>query len=196
MNSMEIMRGVEKIINQMVALKPRESVLVIRDWNTLDVLVEAFSLAAAARGADVFTWNMGPRRPGEPTPPGGHEQCPCHLSPGYCRSGRRLGSSAERSLREGGKKLKETCESFKDPNIYNIAEMAIGLNPYGKMSASGIESESKLGSAHIALGNSLGYGGTVKAPMHIDLVLLDCTVYLDDELIMENGVPRSFSIPQ
>jgi len=328
MNAMEIMRGVEKIIDQMVALKPGESVLVIRDWNSLDVLVEAFSLAAAARGAEVFTWNMEPRKPGEPTPPalqaamnssnvifhlatagvgGGlgqarSEACakgaryllmngashyyPLLLRGGMIeadfgairkvaneltekftrakrarfitkagtnltaditsREGRELAHATEPgtlvappSLEtgvaplegttqgevvidgfclgevvkqpfkivfregmaikiegEGGKRLRETCESFKDPNMYNIAEMAIGLNPYGKMSASGIESESKLGSAHIALGNSLGYGGRVRAPMHIDLVFENCTVYLDDDLIMEDGVPKTFSIPK
>ena len=39
------------------------------------------------------------------------------------------------------------------------------------------------GTAHIALGNSIAYGGNVDAVAHLDCVMRDATVYLD-------GVPR------
>jgi len=46
-----------------------------------------------------------------------------------------------------------------------------------------METESSKGSAHVAFGNSISYGGTVAAVAHLDCVMRDATVYLD-------GVPR------
>ncbi len=74
-----------------------------------------------------------------------------------------------------------------DPRMYNLAEMSIGLNPLGRVSGLALESEAALGTGHIALGNNLAYGGRVDAPGHLDCVLRDITVYLDDVLIVNGG---------
>jgi 2,5-dihydroxypyridine 5,6-dioxygenase len=67
-----------------------------------------------------------------------------------------------------------------DPRMTNLAEVSVGLNPQGSVCGVPMETESTLGSAHIAFGNSLAYGGTVAAVAHLDCVMKDATVYLDD----------------
>lgn len=74
-----------------------------------------------------------------------------------------------------------------DPRMYNLAEMSIGLNPLGRVSGLALESEAALGTAHVAFGNNLAYGGHVDAPGHLDCLLRDITLYLDDELIVDGG---------
>lgn len=67
-----------------------------------------------------------------------------------------------------------------DPRMTNLAEVSVGLNPQGSVCGVPMETESTLGSAHIAFGNSIAYGGTVAAVAHLDCVMKDATVYLDD----------------
>jgi leucyl aminopeptidase (aminopeptidase T) len=80
-------------------------------------------------------------------------------------------------------RLTETIARCDDPRMTNLAEVAVGLNPQGSVCGVAIETESTLGSAHIAFGNSIAYGGTVNAVAHLDCVMQDATVYFD-------GVPR------
>jgi leucyl aminopeptidase (aminopeptidase T) len=50
-----------------------------------------------------------------------------------------------------------------------------------------METESALGTAHIALGNSIAYGGTVDAVAHLDCVMKDATLELDGRPVMVAG---------
>lgn len=83
--------------------------------------------------------------------------------------------------------LQDIIDACKDPNMYNLAEIALGLNPKARVSGIPVESESALGSAHIALGNNRGYFGNTDAKAHLDLVIDSVTLYLDDEMIMKDG---------
>ncbi|MCS5722373.1 hypothetical protein N1028_15130 [Herbiconiux sp. CPCC 203407] len=80
-------------------------------------------------------------------------------------------------------RLTEMLGRVRDPRMTNLAEVAVGLNPNGSVCGVPMETESTKGSAHIAFGNSIAYGGTVAAPAHLDCVMRDATVFLD-------GVPR------
>lgn len=80
-------------------------------------------------------------------------------------------------------RLTETIARCADPRMTNVAEVAIGLNPHGTVCGVAMETESSLGSAHVAFGNSIAYGGTVAAVAHLDCVMRDATVYFD-------GIPR------
>lgn len=90
-----------------------------------------------------------------------------------------------------GYMLQELLDSIDDPNRYNLAEIAVGMNPYSKSWVG----ESRLGSSHVALGDSIAYGGTVHCKAHLDLVERDATVYLDGDCIMKDGVMQGFAIP-
>ncbi|MBZ5739507.1 hypothetical protein [Nocardioides mangrovi] len=82
-----------------------------------------------------------------------------------------------------GARLEEMIARVGDPRMTNLAEVSVGLNPQGSVCGVPMETEATKGSAHVAFGNSIAYGGTVDAPAHLDCVMRDATVLLD-------GVPR------
>ncbi|RMF05165.1 aminopeptidase, partial [Candidatus Woesearchaeota archaeon] len=50
-----------------------------------------------------------------------------------------------------------------------------------------LEDEKVLGTAHVALGNNISFGGSVNVPVHIDGVFRKPTVFVDGRKITENG---------
>lgn len=89
---------------------------------------------------------------------------------------------------ERAKELKELLDSVKDKNAYNIAEFGIGTNPHAIITGEVLEDEKVLRTCHIALGKSLGFGGSVDVPIHLDGVIRDPTIIVDGKVIMEDGV--------
>lgn len=84
-------------------------------------------------------------------------------------------------------RLTEMIARCADPRMANLAEVSIGLNPQGSVCGVAMETESSLGSAHIAFGNSIAYGGTVDAVAHLDCVMRSATVYFDGVLRVVEG---------
>lgn len=76
-------------------------------------------------------------------------------------------------------RLTAMIERCGDERMSNFAEVSLGLNPAGSVCDVAMETESALGTAHIALGNSIAYGGTVAAVAHLDCVMRDATLILD-----------------
>jgi leucyl aminopeptidase (aminopeptidase T) len=90
---------------------------------------------------------------------------------------------------EGGQsaeKLKEMLDGL-GKKAYNIAELGIGTNDTSRISGTVLEDEKVLGTAHIALGNNLSYGGKVDVPIHTDGVFFSPTIKVDDKVVMEKG---------
>lgn len=89
----------------------------------------------------------------------------------------------------GGKSkiMKEILEDAKDPTVYNIAELGIGFNPKAKIKGFMTEDEGCLGTAHIGLGDNHTRQGNVVSPLHIDLVLKNPTLFLDNKLVIKNS---------
>lgn len=96
----------------------------------------------------------------------------------YLRDGQLVGTDGD----EAGR-LTETIARCADPRMTNLAEVAVGLNPHGTVCSVAIETEATMGSAHIAFGNSIAYGGIVDAVAHLDCVMQNATIHFD-------GVPR------
>ena len=86
-----------------------------------------------------------------------------------------------------GQRLKDMMDLCADPLMTNLAEIAVGLNPNGRVCGVPMETESTLGSGHIALGNSIAYGGSVAAIAHLDCVFRDVVLELDNRPILEKG---------
>jgi len=76
-------------------------------------------------------------------------------------------------------RLTQMIERCADKLMTNLAEVSLGLNPAGHVCDVAMETESSLGTAHIALGNSIAYGGNVAAVAHLDCVMRDATLTLD-----------------
>lgn len=76
-------------------------------------------------------------------------------------------------------------------NATNIAELGIGLNPKSRLTGGITEVKKRLGTAHMALGDSAaGYGGAVTSDVHLDGMLLNVRIEIDGEVIVENGEVR------
>lgn len=80
-----------------------------------------------------------------------------------------------------------------DPNVYNIAQLSFGLNPMCRMQGVMLEDEGVYGTSHIGIGTSTLLGGTVKAPMHYDILMWRPTLELDGTVVLRDGewcIPR------
>ena len=88
-------------------------------------------------------------------------------------------------------RLLEMVARCRDDRMSNLAEVSMGLNPLGTICSVPMETESALGTAHIALGNSIAYGGTVAAAAHLDCVMAEATLEIDGEVIISRGTMPS-----
>ncbi len=70
---------------------------------------------------------------------------------------------------------------------YNIAELGIGTNDQAIVTGEILEDEKVMGTIHIALGNNISMGGTCDIGIHVDGVILEPTVTVDGQLIMDAG---------
>jgi leucyl aminopeptidase (aminopeptidase T) len=87
---------------------------------------------------------------------------------------------------EEAKKLNALMEKHGQ-KARNIAELGIGLNDQAKITGVVLEDEKALGTIHIALGDNSTFGGTVEVDSHLDGIVLNPTVTVDGEVIIENG---------
>ena len=83
--------------------------------------------------------------------------------------------------------LADNLESMNDPNVYNIAELGIGLNPDCRFIGLMLEDEGVFGSVHIGIGTSVNLGGTLKAACHYDAIMTKPTVVVDGRTILKDG---------
>jgi len=88
---------------------------------------------------------------------------------------------------EQAETLRKSLESRQDPNVFNIAELGVGLNPKCHFTGIMLEDEGVFGSVHIGIGTSITLGGTVKAACHYDLIMTRATIVADGRAILANG---------
>ncbi len=69
----------------------------------------------------------------------------------------------------------------------NIAEFGVGTLETATLSGNILEDEKVKGTIHIAFGNNASLGGTVNVPIHLDGVMRNPSVWLDDRLWMDHG---------
>lgn len=68
-----------------------------------------------------------------------------------------------------------------------VAEFGIGTNDAAHISGCSSEDEKVLGTAHVALGNNVSFGGTNDVPLHLDAVIYKSTVEIDSKIILNKG---------
>tara|TARA_B100000945_G_scaffold318382_1_gene323108 strand:- start:3060 stop:4025 length:966 start_codon:yes stop_codon:yes gene_type:complete len=74
-----------------------------------------------------------------------------------------------------------------DANSNNIAEFAIGTNPKARLVGNLAEDKKLEGSVHVAIGDNHVLGGTVISNIHLDGMVLNPTVHIDNKCIIDNG---------
>ncbi len=91
---------------------------------------------------------------------------------------------------EGGKQARKLLELFEesDANARRFAsQFALGMNPDCRIIPDTREVSKRLGTLHVALGDNISLGGEVQCGLHIDIVILNPTVWLDGKMVLENG---------
>lgn len=68
-----------------------------------------------------------------------------------------------------------------------LGEFGIGTNDKARVTGVVLEDEKVYGTIHVAFGNNHTFGGTVQAGVHIDLVVKNPVVYIDELKVLENG---------
>ena len=68
-----------------------------------------------------------------------------------------------------------------------IAELGIGTNPSATITGVILEDEKVEGTIHLAFGTNTGIGGQNESSVHIDGLVCDPTVELDDRVVMRDG---------
>lgn len=73
------------------------------------------------------------------------------------------------------------------PGGTNLAELGIGTNDRAELTGRVLEDEKIFGTVHVAFGASAGIGGTVSVPIHLDVVILEPTLDVGGERVLEAG---------
>jgi leucyl aminopeptidase (aminopeptidase T) len=87
---------------------------------------------------------------------------------------------------ENGTELKNRLSAV-GKDAFAVAELGIGTNDKAIITGNVLEDEKVLGTAHIAFGNNISYGGNIDVPVHLDAVFRKPTIYVDGKKIMDNG---------
>jgi len=69
----------------------------------------------------------------------------------------------------------------------NLAELGVGTNDRARLTGNVLEDEKILGTVHVAFGASAGIGGTVSVPIHLDVVVLDASLEVDGQAVLDHG---------
>lgn len=90
---------------------------------------------------------------------------------------------------DGGREAQELLGILEKAGVSgrNVAEFAFGTNSACRITGKSREDKKKLGTAHIAIGDSKSLGGTVECYMHMDIMFLEPTITIDGMLIVADG---------
>lgn len=78
----------------------------------------------------------------------------------------------------------ETAAEEVGQDAYNLAELGIGTNvAVTELVGSVLLDEKAAGTVHIAIGDDASIGGDTEAPLHLDGIVREPTVYADDEQV-------------
>lgn len=89
----------------------------------------------------------------------------------------------------------ESSKAFRDAIAADdcarrVCELGIGTNPAAEIIGVVLEDEKMYGTCHVAFGDNAGFGGTIECDSHVDGIVREPDVYLDDELVASGGELR------
>ena len=87
--------------------------------------------------------------------------------------------------------LRAFMDRYKDPRAYAISHIGWGLNERCRwdpdLPGIGMDGRAYCGNVLFSLGPDTEFGGDNDTACHLDLPMRNCTLWLDDELIVEGG---------
>lgn len=84
-------------------------------------------------------------------------------------------------------RVRASWEALADSNVYNLAEIGIGMNPHCRLTGRMLEDEGVATTCHFGIGTSNTLGGTVKAKCHYDFIVQNPTISVDGRVVMDKG---------
>ena len=90
---------------------------------------------------------------------------------------------------------------LEDPRAYAVSHIGWGLNEHARWTVDvpgiAMEARAYYGNVLFSTGPDTEFGGDNDTRCHLDLPMRDCTLWLDDELIVEHGriVPADMRAP-
>lgn len=97
------------------------------------------------------------------------------------------------TIKDGMAKKIENCSQLQKmldehgEKARNVAELGIGTNEKATIIGNILEDEKAIGTVHVAFGNNVSFGGTVDVPVHLDCIISDPTLKIDDEIVLNKG---------
>lgn len=91
---------------------------------------------------------------------------------------------------EGGKnatRFQEFLAAFEDPEVYNIAELGVGMNPCCIPDGRMLTDENVFGNIQLALGTNAYIGGNILAAAHYDTIIHSARLDLDGKTVLDAG---------
>src|SRR5699024_2436245 len=90
--------------------------------------------------------------------------------------------------------IKEYMDQYDDPRAYAISHIGWGVNKRAKWSdlvfnsdVMGMQGRCFYGNVLFSTGPDVELGGSNDTNCHIDIPMKDCTLYLDDKMIVDRG---------
>ena len=87
-----------------------------------------------------------------------------------------------------GEKSENLDILLKNQKNATLCELGIGTNEAAVLNGIILEDEKVYGTVHIAFGTNTSFGGVNKADCHMDGIILQPTLYLDDTLVIKEGI--------
>ena len=97
--------------------------------------------------------------------------------------------------------LRDFIEGYGDARAYAVSHIGWGLNHHciwrPDLPGIGMDGRAHYGNVLFSLGPDTEFGGDNDTPCHLDLPMQGCTLWLDDELIVQDGavVPEDLRAP-
>lgn len=87
-----------------------------------------------------------------------------------------------------GKEAEKLEILLRNKNNATLCELGIGTNYAARLIGVILEDEKAYQTVHIAFGTNVGFGGNNQADCHMDGIIKNPTLYLDDKLVILDGV--------
>ncbi|ADL12218.1 aminopeptidase [Acetohalobium arabaticum] len=90
---------------------------------------------------------------------------------------------------QGGKEAAELTELVDQygKEARNIAELGIGTNDQAILTGNVLEDEKVMSTVHVAIGDNSAFGGKIEIESHLDGIINQPTLKVDDRVIMKEG---------
>ena len=92
---------------------------------------------------------------------------------------------------EDAQALREFMDAYRDPRAYAVSHIGWGMNERCEWNTNlpgiGMDGRAYYGNVLFSLGPDTEFGGTNDTACHLDLPMRNCSLWLDDELIVDRG---------